>query len=372
MVLGIVTKRSYIIKTLIRVEILLSIFIYPIGYFTGLHGNQYLKLTVALMMAGLILGLLASGKNYNTFVKPLNLLVEFINALNRNDLSYRHDLSRTSGQKEIFAMLNDSADNLNDIIYSIRNSAASFIKNLDDILEIFSTINEANALQLEMIAKAFTSLSELTSAVFSNEQNAEQASTDAAVTLDAVMKGDGAVVETLNAMEEASLSSKKINEIIDIVNGIAFQTNLLALNAAVEAARAGEQGRGFAVVSGEVRNLAQRSASASAEVQKLVYDTVQKISAGNSLVLKTAGSLNTITDYAKKISNEISEINASSKEQSAVLTEVNNAVKMIHESATDNMKVTDKAVKLDEQVKNMARILYGQVSEFKVIAERRK
>jgi len=363
---GIISKRKYVIKTLLRVELLLSLFIYPIGIFTGLQGFQMLKLTAALLAAGLILALLAAGKNYNTFVKPLNLLVECINSLHGNDLTYRINLDRVSGHREIFKMMNITAEGLDEIIKSIRFSATTFIENLDDIMEIFKNISTANASQLEMIEKAFTSLSELSSTVFSNEHSAEQANRDAELTFDAVIKGDEAVSETLRAMEEASLSSRKINEIIDIVNGIAFQTNLLALNAAVEAARAGEHGRGFAVVAGEVRNLAQKSASASADVQKLVNDTVQKIAAGNTLVLKTADSLKIITDYAKKISSEISEINAASKEQSSNLTEVNNAMKLIHEAAENNLEITKKAIDLDEMVKKMALSLFGQVSKFNV------
>lgn len=363
---GIISKRSYVIKTLLRVEILLSLLIYPIGFFSGMQGIQYLKLAIALLIAGMILALLASSKNYNTFVKPLNLLVECINSLHSNDLTYRINLEQTSGHKEIFRMLNTTTEGLDEIIKSIRFSASTFIENLDDIMEIFKKINNANTSQLDMIGKAFTSLSELSSAVFSNESNAGQANTDSELTLNAVIKGDEAVSETLRAMEEASLSSRKINEIIDIVNGIAFQTNLLALNAAVEAARAGEHGRGFAVVAGEVRNLAQKSASASAEVQKLVNDTVQKIAAGNNLVLKTADSLKVITEYAKKISQEISEINAGSKEQSAALAEVNNVVKMIHSAAADNMKITEQAIELDELVKKMAVSLFDQVSRFNV------
>jgi len=363
---GIISKRKYVIKTLLRVELLLSIVIYPIGLFTDLHGLQLLKLALALLAAGLLLALLAAGKNYNTFVKPLNLLVECINSLHRNNLTYRINLDRATGHKEIFNMMNIKTEGLEHIIKSIRYSATNFIENLDDIMEIFKNISTANASQLEMIEKAFTSLSELSSTVFSNENNADQADKDAELTLAAVMKGDEAVSETLRAMEEASLSSRKINEIIDIVNGIAFQTNLLALNAAVEAARAGDHGRGFAVVAGEVRNLAQRSASASADVQKLVNDTVQKISAGNNLVLKTADSLKIITEYAKKISSEISEINAASKEQSSRLTDVNNTMKVIHEAAESNMKITDKAIELDEMVKKMALSLFGQVSKFTV------
>jgi methyl-accepting chemotaxis protein len=363
---GIISKRKYVIKTLLRVELLLSLMIYPIGFSTGLEGIQMLKLAIALLTAGMILALIAAGKNYNTFVKPLNLLVECINSLHKNDLTYRINLERTSGHKEIFRMMNITTEGLDDIIKNIRFSATTFIENLDDIMEIFRNISTANAAQLEMIGKGFTSLSELSSTVFSNEQNAGQANKDAELTLDAVIKGDEAVSETLKAMDEATLSSRKINDIIDIVNGIAFQTNLLALNAAVEAARAGEHGRGFAVVAGEVRNLAQRSASASADVQKLVNDTVQKISAGNSLVLKTADSLKIITDFAKRISTEISEINAASKEQAANLTEVNNTMKLIHEAAESNLKITEKAIELDEMVKKMAVSLYGQVSKFSV------
>lgn len=363
---GIISKRQYVVKTLLRVELLLSLLIYPIGLFTGLEGIQMLKLAVALLVSGLLLALLAAGKNYNTFVKPLNLLVEWINSLHRNDLTCRIDIDKVSGHTEIFKMMNLTTEGLDEIIKNIRFSATTFIENLDDIMEIFKSISTANASQLEMIEKGFTSLSELSSTVFSNEQSAEQANRDARLTLDAVMKGDEAVSATLRAMEEASLSSRKINEIIDIVNGIAFQTNLLALNAAVEAARAGVHGRGFAVVAGEVRNLAQKSASASADVQKLLNDTVQKIAAGNNLVLKTAESLRIITDYAKKISSEISEINAASKDQSTNLTEVNNTMKLIHEAAESNLKITEKAIDLDEMVKKMALSLFGQVSKFTV------
>jgi len=362
----IISKRKYILITIVRVELLLALVIYPIGLFTGLHGMQFIKLLIALLTAGMLLALLAAGKNYNTFVKPLNLLVEGIDSLHRNDLTCRINLKKVSGHTEIFKMLNITSEGLDDIIKSIRFSTTTFIENLDDIMEIFKEISAANVSQLEMIEKGFTSLAELSSTVFSNEQSAEQANQDAVLTLNAVIKGDEAIAETLRAMDEASLSSRKINEIIDIVNGIAFQTNLLALNAAVEAARAGEHGRGFAVVAGEVRNLAQKSASASADVQKLVNDTVQKIAAGNNLVLKTADSLKIITDYAKKISFEISGINAASKEQSLNLTEFNNIMKLIHEAAESNMKITMKAVELDEMVKKMAVSLYGQVSKFNV------
>jgi methyl-accepting chemotaxis protein len=167
-------------------------------------------------------------------------------------------------------------------------------------------------------------------------------------------------------MDEVIRSSSKIKDIIGVVNDISFQTNLLALNAAVESARAGDHGRGFSVVASEVRNLAQRSAASAKEVQILINDVVDKINKSNEFVLKTAGCLNTITDYTQNISTQIAEINATSREQSAGISEISSSIEKIQRSASENRDMINKSTVKDEEIRELAVQLFGNVSKFKL------
>jgi methyl-accepting chemotaxis protein len=363
---NVVTKTKYLTITIIRVEILLSLCIYPVGYFVGINGIQFLRLSIALVIAGLVLAIIAGSKNFNNFVKPLNYLGEYISSLYNNDFTYRVDLSLTSGHRQLFDQLNKTTDKLEGILSGIKNSTSSVVKKIDDITAGNRKIISFTDEQIEALKNTFSSIEELTSTVNANEDNAQKTEVNSKSTVEAVLKGDNAVSETLAAMDDVIKSGAKIRDIIGVVNDIAFQTNLLALNAAVESARAGEHGRGFAVVANEVRNLAQRSAASAKEIQGLITDSVEKILKSNEYVLKTAACLNTITDFTQNISKQIAEINATSREQSAGISEISRSIEKIQSSAARNRELINNSTETDEQIREMALQLFNLVSRFRL------
>ena len=174
----------------------------------------------------------------------------------------------------------------------------------------------------------------------------------------------------VHTMASISASSKKIVDIISVIEGIAFQTNILALNAAVEAARAGEQGRGFAVVAGEVRNLAQRSAAAAKEIKTLIGDSVEKVDAGSKQVDQAGATMNEIVGAVKRVTDIMSEIAAASSEQSAGIEQVNQAITQMDEVTQQNAALVEEAAAAAESMQEQANALYVAVGVFKLDGDR--
>ena len=179
-------------------------------------------------------------------------------------------------------------------------------------------------------------------------------------------KGGAVTDKAVNAMDEINKSSKKIADIINVIDEIAFQTNLLALNAAVEAARAGEQGRGFAVVASEVRNLAQRSASAAKEIKALINESVQKVGDGSDLVNQSGQTLDEIVNSVKRVTDIIAEISAASQEQASGIDQVNKAVMQMDQGTQQNAALVEQATSASQSMKQQAGALIEQVAFFKV------
>ncbi len=186
------------------------------------------------------------------------------------------------------------------------------------------------------------------------------------------MEGNGIISNTIDAMSAVNQSSKKIAEIITVVNDIAFQTNLLALNAAVEAARAGEQGRGFAVVAVEVRNLAGRSADAAKEIQSLINDSVDKVQTGNDLVLRTGEQLNKITESIESVTSLFEEISAASREQSIGIEEVRKAIVQMDQVTQQNASLVEESTATSDSIKEQAQQLFEHINKFKIATEGEK
>jgi methyl-accepting chemotaxis protein len=179
-------------------------------------------------------------------------------------------------------------------------------------------------------------------------------------------KGGRVVGQVVSTMTGISESSRKIADIIGVIDGIAFQTNILALNAAVEAARAGEQGRGFAVVAAEVRSLAQRSATAAKEIKTLIGDSVDKVDAGTKLVDAAGKTMEEVVDSVTKVSELIAEIAAASQEQSAGIEQINTAVTQMDQVVQQNASLVEEATAATESMKEQARFLLQMVSRFKL------
>jgi methyl-accepting chemotaxis protein len=209
-------------------------------------------------------------------------------------------------------------------------------------------------------------MEEMTSTVKQNADNAGQANQLATAARDQAEKGGSIVGKAVKAMAEINDSSKRIADIIGVIDEIAFQTNLLALNAAVEAARAGEQGRGFAVVASEVRSLAGRSATAAKEIKDLIQDSVKKVEDGSVLVTQSGQTLDQIVASVKKVSDIVAEIAAASREQSSGIEQVNRAVMQMDEMTQQNAALVEEATAASQSMANQARELNKMMNRYRI------
>jgi methyl-accepting chemotaxis protein len=261
-----------------------------------------------------------------------------------NDLSLRVDLN---GKSEFFAKLggglNKLLDNIASMVRDIKGAAAAVRMGAEEISKGNTNLSQRTEEQSSSLEETASSMEEMTSTVKQNADNAGQANQLATAARDQAEKGGGVVSKAVRAMTEINEASKKIADIISVIDEIAFQTNLLALNAAVEAARAGEQGRGFAVVASEVRNLAGRSATAAKEIKSLIKDSVRKVEDGSSLVTQSGQTLEQIVASVKKVSDIIAEIAAASREQSSGIEQVNKAVMQMDEMTQQNAALVEEA-----------------------------
>jgi methyl-accepting chemotaxis protein len=199
-----------------------------------------------------------------------------------------------------------------------------------------------------------------------NAENARHASQLAAAARDQAERGGAVATRAVSAMAEINTSSRRIADIISVIDEIAFQTNLLALNAAVEAARAGEQGRGFAVVASEVRNLAQRSATAAREIKELIQDSVAKVQDGSKLVDESGKHLSDIVSAAKKVADIIGEISSASQQQASGLDQVNGAIMQMDEMTQQNAAMAEETSSVAASMTGQAKELTDLIAHFKV------
>ncbi|MGH8734354.1 MAG: methyl-accepting chemotaxis protein, partial [Burkholderiales bacterium] len=229
-----------------------------------------------------------------------------------------------------------------------------------------STRTEEQASALEQTS---ASMQQMTATVGQNAQNAQQANEVAAQASSVAAKGGAMVRAAVGTMNGITASSKKIADIVGVIDGIAFQTNILALNAAVEAARAGEQGRGFAVVADDVRSLAQRSAAAAKEIKDLITDSVSKVDAGSRQVNDAGQTMEEIVTSVKKVTDLISEITAASKEQAQGIEQVSETMTQLEKVTQQNAAMVEQASAASGSLEEQSRALSGAVSAFRLHAE---
>ena len=277
------------------------------------------------------------------------------------DLTNRIDSDYDGVYLECKNNINASIDKIAEIVGQV-NESAEFINNSSqEIASGNNNLSQRAEQQAANLEETASSMEELTSTVKNNADNAQQANQVATSARQLAEQGGGIVSSAVSAMQEINESSNKIAEIIGVIDEIAFQTNLLALNASVEAARAGEQGRGFSVVATEVRNLAQRSATAAKESKELIQTSVQKVRSGTEFVNETGKSLNDIVTGVKKVGDIVAEIAAASAEQSQGIEQVNQAVSQMDEITQQNAALAEEAsaasVSMSDQSNNMTQLL---------------
>ncbi|WP_281202869.1 methyl-accepting chemotaxis protein [Methylophilus rhizosphaerae] len=283
------------------------------------------------------------------------------------DLAERIDLADKTGTTvEICSGVNNLLDKITEVLLKVREAGETINVAAQEIASGNNDLSSRTEQQASSLEETASSMEELASTVKQNADNAKQANQMAGAASQVAIRGGnvvGNVVTTMNAMNE---SARKIEDIITVIDGIAFQTNILALNAAVEAARAGEQGRGFAVVAGEVRSLAQRSASAAKEIKELITDSVSKTAEGTKLVQSAGETMQEIVTSVQRVTDIMGEITAASTEQSSGIDQVNQAVTNMDEVTQQNAALVEEAAAAAESLVEQASGLMETVNQFKL------
>ena len=295
---------------------------------------------------------------------------EVVNAAKENDLRERIALDGMSGEIALLCEgVNGLLDTMSSIIGDVADSSYTLSSAAREIATGNTDLSQRTEEQAASLEETAASMEELTSTVRQNAENAQQANKLASSASDVAIKGGSVVAEVVQTMDGITQASRKIADIIGVIDEIAFQTNILALNAAVEAARAGDQGRGFAVVAAEVRNLAQRSANAAKEIKGLISDSVSKVESGSRLVDTAGKTMEEIVQSVKRVTDIMAEISAASQEQRSGIEQVNNAVTQMDKVTQQNAALVEEAAAAAKSMEEQTTAMNDMVSQYAVLPE---
>jgi methyl-accepting chemotaxis protein len=298
--------------------------------------------------------------------KALDQAIDASKRIASGDLTAQLTVESSDETGELIASLKEMNEGLARIVGEVRTGADSIATATEEIAAGNSDLSQRTEEQASALEETASSMEELTATVKQNAENAQQANQLAINASGVAVKGGDVINRVVLTMESITGSSKKISDIIGVIDGIAFQTNILALNAAVEAARAGEQGRGFAVVAAEVRSLAQRSAAAAKEIKTLIEDSVGKVQDGSRLVEEAGRTTQEIVTSIKRVTDIMGEISAASREQSSGIEQVNVAITQMDDVTQQNAALVEEAAAAAESLEDQARQMVGVVARFKL------
>ncbi|QJC55143.1 Methyl-accepting chemotaxis protein I [Polaromonas vacuolata] len=318
------------------------------------------------VVAGVLFALLCGLALIRGISRALKAALEATKAVTDGDLSRP---IRLHGNDEISALLvslTAMQSGLSGIVGQVRQGTDNIATASAEIAAGNQDLSSRTEQQASSLEETAASMEELTSTVKQNAENAQQANQLAAAASSAAVRGGTVVAQVVGTMSAINTSSRKIVDIIGVIDGIAFQTNILALNAAVEAARAGEQGRGFAVVAAEVRSLAQRSAAAAKEIKTLIGASVESVEEGGRQVAEAGLTMNEIVDSAKRVTDIMAEISAASQEQTEGIGQVNQAISQMDQVTQQNAALVEQAAAAAASLQSEAEALSQLVSVFKI------
>jgi methyl-accepting chemotaxis protein len=293
-------------------------------------------------------------------------MAEIFDALSHGDLSHTITNEYSGGFETIKNNANNTVYKLTDIVKQIKLITHNVNDSSKEIANSNNNLSQRTTTQASAIEETAASMHELTSTVEANTENSNHANEFVLGASDIATKGVNVIRRVVSTMEDIHESSRKVVDIISVIDGISFQTNILALNAAVEAARAGEQGRGFAVVASEVRSLAQRAAAAAGEIKTLINDSVEKIEDGSKLVIDAGHTMEDIVSSIRTVTQMIGDISAASNEQSAGIGQANKAIVEMEAMTQQNAILVEQSSVTADSLKNQAADLSKAVDYFKM------
>lgn len=315
-------------------------------------------IVICVALASILSGLM-SWALIRSIVRPLKDAIRVAKTVAKGDLTSDIQTNATDETGQLMQALRDMNVSLLGIVSDVRSSAETITSASSQIAAGNLNLSSRTEEQASSLEETASSMEELTSTVQQNAENAHLANRLAASASEVASKGGAVVSQVVDTMDSINESANKIVDIIGVIDGIAFQTNILALNAAVEAARAGEQGRGFAVVAAEVRNLAQRSATAAKEIKALISNSVEKVDLGAKLVDQAGTTMNEIVTSVKRVTDIIGEITSASQEQTAGIEQINQAICQMDMMTQQNAALVEEAsaaaASMQDQTVNLTR-----------------
>jgi methyl-accepting chemotaxis protein len=324
--------------------------------------NVMLGLSALAMVAAIGLSLLIA----RSITTPIGQAVKVAETVADGDLRLAIQAEGRDETAQLLTALARMTKNLQGIVEQVRNGSESVATGSAQIATGNADLSQRTEEQASNLQQTASSMEELTSTVTQNADNARAASQLAAGATEVAVKGGEVVGQVVSTMQDITDSSKKIADIIGVIDGIAFQTNILALNAAVEAARAGEQGRGFAVVASEVRSLAQRSAQAAKEIKHLIGQSVDKVDNGARLVEQAGRTMEDVVQQVKRVNDLVGEISQASNEQARGIEQVGQAVQQLDQVTQQNAALVEESAAAADSMKLQAQRLTQTVSVFKI------
>ena len=323
-------------------------------------------LLIELGLLAIVVGIVFAWRISRSITGPIQAAVQVAETVAAGDLTSTIVVASRDETGQLMQALKTMNDSLVAIVGQVRSGTDTIATASSEIAAGNMDLSSRTEQQASSLEETASSMEELTSTVKQNTDNARQANKLAGDAADIASRGGAVVADVVTTMGDINASSKKIVDIIGVIDGIAFQTNILALNAAVEAARAGEQGRGFAVVATEVRNLAHRSASAAKEIKILIDDSVHQVNLGSSLVNQAGSTMEEIVSSVRRVTDIMAEITSASNEQEAGIEQINQAITEMDAVTQQNAALVEEAAAASEALQDQAGILAEAVSVFKL------